>query len=243
MPDDFYDHLTFEEHVKLEFHDDFRRKKAHFLKQFLPAARGAFLDVGCGSGFDLYHLTRNAQSPGSSRGAHWVGLDLSFNMLTQTRQYLARAGQQASLVQADAKALPFCNDAFDAVHSHELSVFNYGSVDERVRVLSEQRRVCKSGGTIVTVLPQRNQEGFLPTGEPQMRYLFRSAGLQFVRAVYHLGKLPWFSTPKILTLLQRVVPRPVAWRLLKSPEEYLRQGAFMIVGIGEKVVQQEGDGR
>lgn len=163
------------------------------------------------------------------------------NMLNQTRRYMASNEIYAHLVQADALALPFHDDTFDIVHSHELSVFNYGSVDERVGALSDQRRVCKSGGNIVTVLPQRVQEGFLPTGEPQMRYLFRGAGIRFVQAVYYLGKLPRFSTPKILSLLQRVIPRFVARRLFKSPEEYLCQGAFMIVGIGEKVVQQDGE--
>ncbi len=57
MPDDFYDRLSFENHVKLEFHDEFRRKKARLLERFWPNG-GKLLDVGCGSGFDLKHLAQ-----------------------------------------------------------------------------------------------------------------------------------------------------------------------------------------
>ena len=67
-----------------------------------------------------------------------------------------------------------------------------------------------------------------------MRYLFRNAGIRFDRAVYHLGKLPWFTAPKILAFLQRIVPRFIARRMLKTPDEYLRQEAFMIIGVGQK---------
>lgn len=87
-------------------------------------------------------------------------MDLSINLLNQTHKYLALNGLYAHLVQADAFALPFKDDTFALAHSHELSVFNHGNIDERVNVLSEQKRVCKTGGTIITVLPQRDQEGF-----------------------------------------------------------------------------------
>lgn len=58
MSDDYYKRLSLEEHVRLEYHNSYRQKKARFLNGFLPPTRGAFIDVGCGSGFDLYHLVR-----------------------------------------------------------------------------------------------------------------------------------------------------------------------------------------
>lgn len=166
-----------------------------------------------------------------------VGLDLSFNMLIQTRQYLARAGQHVGLVRADAKALPFHDGAFDVVHSHELSLFNHGATQDRLEALREQRRVCKKRGHIVLVLPTKDYEGsnFMPTDEQQMRYLFRHAGIQHVKVAYHLDVrfLRWFSTPGLLALVHRVLPRLIIGRLFKSPEEYLREQAFFILMVGK----------
>lgn len=227
-----YDQMSFEDHVKLEFHDEFRRKKGRFLKRFLPN-KGKLLDVGCGSGFDLRFLTQG-HTESVARGGTVVGVDISMNMLQQSRRYLSSNGLRAYLVRADARALPFRDDVFGLAHSHELSVFNYGSVDERVDVLREQRRVCKLGGTIVTVLPQRDQEGFLPTGEPQMRYLFRSAGIKFTKPVYYMGTVPKWSTPGILSFLHRVLPASISKRFIKTPDEYLRTGHF-VMGLGIKV--------
>ena len=222
-----YDQLSFEDHARLEFHDEYRRKKAEYVKQFLPKG-GRLLDVGCGSGFDLRHLADDTSS--------LVGVDLSMNMLTQAGAWTKQSDKPVMFVQADAKSLPFRNAIFDMVHNHELSVFNGEDVTEQVRVLDEQRRVLRNGGYVVVVMPMKDYNGcsFMPSGEEQMKYLFRHAGIKFVSPVYYLGCLPWWSTPRILALLHRVLPAGVAKRFIKSPEEYLRGDHFFILGLGKK---------
>jgi ubiquinone/menaquinone biosynthesis C-methylase UbiE len=89
----------------------------------LPPARA--LDAACGTGFLTRHL----------RG-EITGLDQSARMLEMARARLP----EASLVQGDALALPFPDDAFDRVVSGHF----YGHLDaaQRARFLREARRVA-----------------------------------------------------------------------------------------------------
>jgi ubiquinone/menaquinone biosynthesis C-methylase UbiE len=89
----------------------------------LPPAKT--LDVACGTGFLTRHL----------RG-ELTGLDQSARML----RIAARRLPGATLVQGDALALPFADDAFDRVVSGHF----YGHLDEtrRTAFLREARRVA-----------------------------------------------------------------------------------------------------
>ena len=90
----------------------------------LPAGRT--LDVACGTGFLTRHL----------RGAV-VALDQSEHMLAAA----ARQAPHATLVHADALALPFPNDAFDRVFTGHF--YGHLQVDERARFLEEVDRVAR----------------------------------------------------------------------------------------------------
>lgn len=225
--EDIYEQISFEDHVKLEFHDEYRRKKAEYLKRFLPNG-GSVLDVGCGSGFDLVHLADDTSS--------FVGVDMSMNMLIQAREWTKVNGKYVLMIQADAKSLPFKDGVFDMVHSHELSIFNGQDVTDQVLALTEQLRVSKSGSHVVVVLPRRDYNGstFMPACEEQMKWLFRHAGIKFVKPVYYLKRLPRCNTPRILKLLHQLLPASVAKRFIKTPEEYIREGSFFLMGLGKK---------
>jgi SAM-dependent methyltransferase len=95
------------------------------------------LELGCGAAQCARWLT--------SRGARVVASDLSAGMLAQARGLAARPGapRPAGLVQADARRLPFADDAFDLAFSA------YGAlpfVADPERVTAEVARVLRPGG-------------------------------------------------------------------------------------------------
>jgi demethylmenaquinone methyltransferase/2-methoxy-6-polyprenyl-1,4-benzoquinol methylase len=86
---------------------------------------GRTLDVACGTGFLTRHLRGDV-----------VALDQSARMLEEAH----RQAPSATIVQADAFALPFVDHAFDRVFSGHF----YGHLEapERERFLAEARRVA-----------------------------------------------------------------------------------------------------
>jgi SAM-dependent methyltransferase len=116
----------------------------------LPSRPACVLDLGCGPGGVLAAIGR--QRP----GARVVGVDVAARMLTEAR----RAGAtlpSASLVRADAVALPFPAGAFDAVTSHS---FLYLAPD-RAAVLAEAARVLRPGGRLLLVEPWAGRVSWL----------------------------------------------------------------------------------
>ena len=113
------------------------------------------LEIGCGTGHALAAL---AQVTGRA-----FGLDLSWGMLTATRQRFKREGisGNANMVQGDAVQLPFPNDVFDAAFmSFALELF---APDEIQSVLSECQRVLRPAGRIAIVALAKRREDNLIT--------------------------------------------------------------------------------
>ena len=121
------------------------------------------LDVGAGTGVSTVEFL--------DEGAYAVGTDISLGMLAAGR--LARPG--VPLLAGDALALPFADEAFDAVTIS----FALRNVPDPVAALREMHRVTKPGGRLVVC------EFSLPTN-PGFRTLYRS---YLVRALPTLAKL------------------------------------------------------
>lgn len=102
----------------------------------LPA-RGSLLDIGTGTG-DIAAAARR-RNP----AAHVVGVDFTIEMMLAGRHDPARAF--LPFVQGDTFALPFADNAFDAV----VSGFLLRNVVDRPAALREQMRVTKPGGRVV----------------------------------------------------------------------------------------------
>jgi SAM-dependent methyltransferase len=98
----------------------------------------SILDLGCGDGRHLVHL--------AGKGFRVFGLDLSFQGLLRSRQWLAEEGHPARLVQADAVALPWTDGSFDALIS--IQVLNHNLFEDIRRTANEIRRVLRPGGLL-----------------------------------------------------------------------------------------------
>ena len=100
------------------------------------------LDVGCGPGTDTIPL---AQCVGSS--GQIIGIDYDAEMIIEAEKRALKAKVSAWVIHkhADAIALPFESDYFDACRCERL----FQHLEDPVKALSEMARVTKSGGWIV----------------------------------------------------------------------------------------------
>lgn len=114
------------------------RKAAVELANDRPHQR--ILEVGVGTGLSLPHFRRDARV---------VGIDVSKEMLEKGRRRVEQRGlkQVEALLEMDAEAVDFEDNAFDAV----LALYVASVVPNPARFAAEMRRVCKPGGTIVIV--------------------------------------------------------------------------------------------
>ena len=91
------------------------------------------LELGCGTGL----LWRGfAQAP---RGWRVILTDMSAGMLSEARGNLAQLGRSFTYAQADAQAIPFRDESFDAVIANHMLYH----VPDIPRALAEVRRVLK----------------------------------------------------------------------------------------------------
>ena len=133
------------------------------LLALLGPGSGRCLDLACGTGINLRRLT----------DAGWTvtGIDLSADQLRLARE---RAPAAVELLQADATALPFEDDSFDAVACALL----HTDVADFAAVCREAARVLRPGGRLayVGIHPcfvgpfARNPPGEPPELHPGYRY-------------------------------------------------------------------------
>jgi len=140
------------------------------LQMILDAAgdriKGMVFDNGFGIGQYVAHLT--------SLGGNVFGLEFDFE---QVREAKTRGDK---LVQGAGERLPFPDDRFDLILSHEV----LEHVQDDWEAIREMVRTLKSGGRIVLFCPNRG-------------YPFETHGIYW-RGKYHFGNIPfvnWLPTP------------------------------------------------
>jgi SAM-dependent methyltransferase len=99
--------------------------------RLLGEGPGRLLDIGCGTGA---HTSAFAE-----RGWTVVGVDISDDLLERAR------ARQLDVVNADAAALPFDDQDFDAV----VSMWTHTDVDDFGALVREAARVLRPDGTFV----------------------------------------------------------------------------------------------
>ena len=105
------------------------------------------LDLGCGTGAFL--------RAAADRGADVAGLDAAEGLLAVARERVP----EAVLVAGDMQDLPFADERFDVVTGFSSLFF----ADDMTRALSEARRVCKPGGTVLVQVFGRPERCSLET--------------------------------------------------------------------------------
>jgi ubiquinone/menaquinone biosynthesis C-methylase UbiE len=104
------------------------------------------LDVAAGSG--------NISLPAAKAGASVVSTDLTPELLQRSQSRAAQQGLTLAYREANAHALPFGDDEFDAV----ISAIGVMFAPDHLSAASELVRVCRPGGTIGVI--SWTQEGF-----------------------------------------------------------------------------------
>ncbi|CAM3189243.1 demethylmenaquinone methyltransferase [Stackebrandtia soli] len=134
------------------------------------------LDLGAGSGVSTAELARS--------GASVIGADISLGMLKVGR------GRGVPLLAADALALPFADESFDAV-TISFAIRNLHDVEAGLR---EMARVLKPGGRLVVC------EFSTPTWEP-----FRTVYMEYVMRGFPIMARALSSNPDAYVYLAESV--------------------------------------
>jgi SAM-dependent methyltransferase len=119
---------------------------------------GRILDCGCGIGAYLIRLAKEAEQ------AH--GLEFDRERARQAKQQLPH------IIRAASEALPYPNDTFDLILSHEV----LEHVEDDGLAVSEMVRALKTNGRLILFAPNRS-------------YPFETHGV-FWRGRYHFGNIP-----------------------------------------------------
>jgi ubiquinone/menaquinone biosynthesis C-methylase UbiE len=119
------------------------RERRRRLLELLQGREGNLLDVGCGSAVLAESL--------ETRGWRYTGIDGSEAMIGAARRRLAARGGSCVAV-ADVAALPFADDAFDAV----LCIGVLDRVVDQQAAVGELVRVVRPGGRAVVSFANRH---------------------------------------------------------------------------------------
>ncbi len=106
------------------------------------------LEVGAGMGGDSIALAKQTSKV--------CAVDYLLSALGAIAEFAQRDRVDIQLVQADATALPFSDERFDAVFHQGL--LEHFQPAEQYRVLRENWRVLRHGGTLVVDVPQKYSE-------------------------------------------------------------------------------------
>jgi SAM-dependent methyltransferase len=116
------------------------RAKLEAIKQLNRRPNERFLEVGVGTAWAFHHLITDSGADNA------YGLDVSLGMLQVARQRLSTA---SPLLLADARHLPFPDDAFDCLLN--TYTFEVLTLEDIPPMLDECLRVVRPGGRIVIV--------------------------------------------------------------------------------------------
>lgn len=158
-----------------------QERRLDMVQRHVPLAGLRVLDAGCGIGMYMQAFIR--------RGAHAFGVEIELERAARAR------GAGLSVVAGSVEKLPFADDSFDCVFSHEVVEH---VADDRAAIL-EAARILRPGGRLVLFAPNR-------------WYPFETHGIVW-RGRYRFGNIP----------LINYLPGPWRERLCPHARAYTRR--------------------
>jgi SAM-dependent methyltransferase len=128
--------------------------------------KGRVLENGCGVGMYILHLMPYVDEI--------IGLEYEFERASQANENLALLSEKklATVVSGAGEFLPFPDESFDAVISHEV----LEHVQNDFKAVTEMVRILKPGGRMAVFVPNRG-------------YPFETHGIYW-RGCYRFGNIP-----------------------------------------------------
>jgi len=150
-------------------------------------AKVRVLEVGCGSGANLWMIARE--------GFDAYGLDFSREALVLARKTLAEWGANATLTEGSMTKLPYKSDEFDVI----VDIFSSCCLNEAdfAKFVSEASRVLRARGCLFSYTPSKESDIF--TGSSACERLDASTldGIRRETAPYYGSFYPFqFSSPE-----------------------------------------------
>lgn len=203
-----------------KWHDPFAAMSRAATEAIVAAARAApemrVLDIASGTGEPALALAA-AVAPGGMV----IATDLVAEMLADIGELARRQGlTNLTARQADAEALPFDNESFDAV-TCRFGVMNFADAP---RALREMRRVLRPGGRAAFIAwgPRDQNPFFMVTAAPLMKHLQMPAPQPGAPNTFKFAQ-PGSLTAALLAAGFREVAeetRAVRWIWPGPPEEF-----------------------
>jgi ubiquinone/menaquinone biosynthesis C-methylase UbiE len=154
------------------------------------------LDIGTGPGTIPLHLARLYP------GLHFLGLDISFEMLKKALNHKERMGSSMPLTAAEGESLPFKNNSIDIV----ISLFSLHHMDNPGKLFREVDRVLKPEGTLLIIDFRRDMSRalFILLNNLWQVLFYFSAGR---RGFYDSARSAWTPTELKLILDESNISR------------------------------------
>jgi ubiquinone/menaquinone biosynthesis C-methylase UbiE len=134
------------------------------VREAADASSPRVLDLGAGTG--------RIGIPFIAAGDDYVGVDLSFGMLSEFKRRAAECAAAPRLLQADGERLPFHDATFDAIMLIQI----FGGMRGWRRVLTEARRVLRGAGVLVLGRTLAPPEGLDARMKQQLALLLDEIG-------------------------------------------------------------------
>jgi ubiquinone/menaquinone biosynthesis C-methylase UbiE len=115
-----------------------RRWLGEARRQLLSGLAGRVLEIGAGTGANFQHYPPQAQV---------TAIEPSVHFLKRARAKIATAQASIELKEADAQALPFADDYFDAA----VATLVFCTIPDPIQALAEVKRVTRGSAPLLTI--------------------------------------------------------------------------------------------